>query len=124
MSKAIRSCFATATLVLISGCASIDYDYPRTESYFLPGTADTTLGRDIIPDVAEMPEDQSGFYPMIDGIDALAARLLLAHQAEMSIDVQYYLIKSDLVGRAFILSLLDMNLSFTTSVAMFMSRIT
>jgi len=107
MSKAIRSCFVTATLVLISGCASIDYDYPRTESYFLPGTEDTTLGRDIVPDVAKMPTDQSGFYPMGDGIDALASRLLLAHRAEKSIDVQYYLIKSDIVGRAFILSLLD-----------------
>lgn len=107
MSRAIRTCFALTTLILISGCASIDYDYPRTESHFLSDTADTQLSRDISPDVAKMPADQSGFYPLSDGIDALAARLLLAHEAEKSIDVQYYLIKSDTVGRAFILSLLD-----------------
>lgn len=107
MSKAIRTCIAATTLVFIAGCASIDYDYPRTESYFLPDTADTTLGRDIVPDVAKKPTDQSGFYPMGDGINALASRLSLAHQAEKSIDVQYYLIKNDLVGRTFILALLN-----------------
>jgi putative cardiolipin synthase len=43
---------------------------------------------------------------MNDGVDALAARLLLAERAEKSIDVQYYLIKNDIVGRVFIYSLL------------------
>jgi len=107
VSKAIRTCIAAATLVFVTGCASIDYDYPRTESYFLPDTADTTLSREISPTVAKMPADQSGFYPMGDGVDALAARLLMAYRAEKSIDVQYYLIKNDLVGRAFILALLE-----------------
>lgn len=93
-------------LVFTAGCASIDYEYPRSESTFIPDTADTYLGRTIGPDVATMPPDQSGFLPLRDGIDALAARLLLAQQAEMSIDLQYYLIKNDLVGRALIRSLL------------------
>lgn len=106
MKRLMRLFIATALLGFVTGCASIDYDYPRTESYVLPDTADTYLGREILPDVAKMPADQSGFYPMNDGIDALAARLLLAHRAEMSIDAQYYLIKNDIVGRAFILSLL------------------
>jgi len=102
-SRALVTAFA---FVLVAGCASIDYDYPRTESYFLPDTADTYLGGKILPDVEKMPADQSGFYPLSDGIDALAARLLLAQRAEKSIDVQYYLIKNDIVGRVFILSLL------------------
>jgi len=90
----------------LAGCASIDFDYPRTESHALTDTAETYLGKQIIPVVATKPEDQSGFYPMNDGIDALASRLLLAQRAEKSIDVQYYLIKSDIVGRTFIYSLL------------------
>ena len=106
MSRVTRA-FATATcFFIIAGCASIDFDYPRSESYFLPDTADTALGRTLLPDVARMPADQSGFYPVNDGIDALAARLLLAQRAEKSIDAQYYLIKNDIVGRVFILSLL------------------
>lgn len=94
------------TMLLMAGCASIDYDYPRAESYFLPDTGDTSLAQQITPEVASMPPDQSGFLPIRDGVDALAARLLLANRAEKSIDLQYYLIKNDIVGRALIRSLL------------------
>jgi putative cardiolipin synthase len=41
-----------------------------------------------------------------DGIDALAVRLLMAEEAERSIDAQYYLLKDDIVGNAFIDALL------------------
>ncbi len=94
-------------LALASGCASIDYDYPRTESQALTGTNDTQLGRIVQPIVADKAEGESGFLPIRSGIDALATRLILANRAERSIDVQYYLIKNDIVGRAFIYSLLQ-----------------
>jgi len=96
----------TLALLLSAGCASVDYDYPRSESYFVPDTQDTYLGRQLGPIAVNQPQDQSGFYPMNNGIDALASRLLLAERAEVSIDVQYYLIKNDIVGRAFINALL------------------
>lgn len=91
----------------VVGCATIDYDYPRQAAYFLPDTADTRIGLAVAPLVEPRPRDQAGFYSMNDGIDALTARLLLARNAERSIDVQYYLIKNDIVGRAFIATLLD-----------------
>ena len=103
LSITIISCF----LLLAGGCATIQYDYPRVDSHFLPDTSDTYLGRELSPVVAAQSEGLSGFYPMIDGVDALAARLLLAADAERSIDAQYYLIKDDIVGRAFILALLQ-----------------
>lgn len=95
-----------SALLLAAGCATIDFDYPKTESRHLLDTADTYLGQEIEPTVAEHPADQSGFYPISNGVDALAARLLIARRAEKSIDAQYYLIKNDIVGRAFIYSLL------------------
>ena len=98
MNKPTRLIIAVIALSFLAGCASIDFDYPRSESYHLPDTADTYLGKQIVPLVASMPSDQSGFHPMNDGVDALAARLLLAERAEKSIDVQYYLIKNDIVG--------------------------
>lgn len=55
---------------------------------------------------ADRPADQSGFYALQDGIEALAARLLLARQAEKSIDAQYYLLKADTAGLAFVDALL------------------
>ncbi|MGI9224191.1 MAG: phospholipase D family protein [Woeseiaceae bacterium] len=101
-----KASVALIVLLFTAGCASIDYDYPRTESYFVPETEETYLGQQIVPLVAAKPAERSGFYPMQDGVDALASRLLLAQRAEKTIDVQYYLIKNDIVGRAFILSLL------------------
>ena len=105
MKRALR---LTLIVLLFSaaGCATIDYDYPRQEAYFLPDTSDTYFGKLIEPAVAQQPPDQSGFYPMNDGVDALTARLLLAEKAGKSIDVQYYLIKNDIVGRAFVYTLL------------------
>ena len=102
-----RYVLVAAALVGVSGCASIDFDYPRSESYAVADTDDTYLGREISGAGFDYPPDQSGFHPLRDGIDALAARLLLAQRSEKSIDVQYYLIKNDIVGRAFILSLLE-----------------
>ena len=106
MNRLLRITATTLILLSAAGCATINYDYPRTESYFLPDTSDTYLAKQIEPDVARHPPDQSGFYPMNDGVDALTARLLLAERAEKSIDVQYYLIKNDIVGRVFIHELL------------------
>jgi putative cardiolipin synthase len=95
-----------ATLLLASGCASIDFDYPRVASTVLTETDDTGLGQKIEPLTSGRPEGHSGFYPLADGIDALSIRLLLAERAERSIDLQYYLIKNDLVGRVLMHSLL------------------
>ena len=106
-----RSLLQTLVVTILSvglySCASIDFDYPRQESAAFTDTGDTYLGRKIEPAVAELPVGEAGFFPLPDGIDALAARLLLAARAERSIDVQYYLIKNDIVGRAFIHALLQ-----------------
>jgi len=93
-------------LAFLAGCATIDFDYPKSESFVLTDTADTTLARGIAEIVAQYPPEQSGFYPVFDGIDSLALRLLMAERAERSIDAQYFLIHNDLVGRAFVSALL------------------
>ena len=101
-----RFILAAALLISLSGCASIDFDYPRVESTTLIGTGDTYLEAKFAELVASKPVTESGFYPLPDGIDALTARLLLAERAERSIDTQYYLIKADTTGLAFIDALL------------------
>lgn len=95
-----------AASVFQLGCASVDFDYPKPESYGLAETDDTHLGQQLIPIVQDMPGDQSGFFPIGDGIEALAARVVMAQRAERSIDAQYYLLKNDLSGRVFLLALL------------------
>jgi cardiolipin synthase C len=105
MTTLFRRLHLTLAFVAVSGCASVDFDYPKPESSALTHTADTYLGKKL-EGQADAHPGMAGFYTMSDGIDALAVRLLLADRAERSIDAQYYLIKDDIVGHAFIDSLL------------------
>ena len=95
-----------ALLLLLAGCASIDFDYPRSESYAYADTGDTELAIEAAEAISGKAPGESGFHPLSNGVDALAARLVLARRAERSIDVQYYLIKNDIVGKAFVRELL------------------
>jgi len=92
-------------LLVLSGCATVNFDYPRTESSYDPDTADTYLGQRVAPSVAEHP-GESAFLLQSDGVDALGARVVGAFHAERTIDVQYYLIKPDPIGLVFIEALL------------------
>jgi len=94
-----------ALAVALSACASVDFDYPKPASTAVTDTGGTYLGKQL-EGMAEQHPGEAGFYPIADGIDALAARLLLAERAERTLDAQYYLIKNDIVGRAFINTLL------------------
>jgi len=105
MNSVTRSVILATVLAFLSGCASVDFDMPKTVSTAPTDTADTYLGKQLVG-VAEEHPDQAGFFPLPDGIDALSVRLLMAERAERSIDAQYYLIKTDIVGSAFIHALL------------------
>ncbi len=106
MSRHRRLFLITLALSVTTGCASIDFDYPRVESTAVVDTNDTYLGSKAAELLASKPATESGFYPLADGIDALTARLLLAERAERTIDTQYYLIKRDTSSTAFIDALL------------------
>ncbi len=93
------------TLIALCGCASVDFDYPRTESRAVTDTSDSRLGK-AFANVLQRHPDESGFFPIEDGVDALAFRLTLAEGADHSIDAQYFLIHDDPVGRLFVESLL------------------
>ena len=100
-----RFYFIVPLIALLGACATVDFDYPKPESSALENTDDTIAGKRIAPLVAAHP-GESGFYLSYDGIDALAARLLMAERAERSLDAQYYLITNDLIGFVFIGALL------------------
>jgi putative cardiolipin synthase len=96
---------ALGLLLLLGGCASVNFDYPKEESTFIADTDETYLGRRVAAGVARNP-GKSAFLMQNDGVDALAARVLGAFHAEKTIDVQYYLIKADPFGFVFIEALL------------------
>ncbi len=104
--KSALSVAFIAILLLVSGCASIDYDYPRTESTAILDTADTRIGTTVAGLTESVAPGLSGFHTLNSGIDAFGSRLLLADRAERTIDTQYYLIKPDVTGKAFVYTLL------------------
>ena len=106
MRVSLKQLFWALALALLTGCASVDFDRPKTVTTAFHDTEDTYLGRGLEGEAEAHPAGYSGFLPLNDGIDALSARLLMAEQAERSIDAQYYLLKNDIVGRTFIYTLL------------------
>jgi len=91
--------FLVSFLLLASGCASLPDNSNREASYALTDTEGTSFGKKTAARIETQGNGQDGFLLLESGLDAFVARALLAHFAERSIDVQYYLYHSDLVGR-------------------------
>ncbi|MEP6558105.1 MAG: phospholipase D-like domain-containing protein, partial [Burkholderiales bacterium] len=86
-----------AFTLLLTACSSLPPLDGRSVSTALQDTADTALGQAIQPRVQAHPAE-SGIHLLDDSNDAFAARMLLAHRAERSLDVQYYIWHDDLTG--------------------------
>ncbi|TXS95709.1 phospholipase D family protein [Parahaliea maris] len=98
-------------IVFLSACASVpeagSYDRPVTHT--LTDTEDTALARTIgraFPEQLAAGEE-SGFYPLDDGMKAFVARMALVDVAEVSVDVQYYIWHPDTSGTLLAGKLLD-----------------
>jgi putative cardiolipin synthase len=89
--------FATAALALLAACSTLPADVPRTESRAFADTGETHLGRAVGPQAAAH-RGLTGVFPIPDGREAFAARVLLARAAERSLDVQYFIWHADTSG--------------------------
>src|SRR5512139_4289419 len=87
--------FLVLILFVLSGCASLPLNTPRTSTTALPQPEETRLWRKIQPQLDSHPGD-SGFYLLPSGIDALVARILLIDAAERTLDLQYYIFHGDI----------------------------
>lgn len=86
-------------------CAQLPDNNNRPASHSIAKTADTFLGQRFTPLLTSHP-NQTGFYLLLDDVEAFAIRLKLIDVAEKSIDAQYYLLNDDLTGRLFLQHLL------------------
>jgi putative cardiolipin synthase len=93
--------------VLLAGCATPlpQVDRERIASQAVMASRDTALGR-MVADSSPDPE-LSGFRLMPLGAFSFDARLALAQRAERSLDVQYYHLENDDVGRLLLRALRD-----------------
>ena len=85
-------------LPLLSGCATIPYDYPRTLSTALYLPEATSMGKKIQAQAAAHP-GASGFYLLASEEEAFLARVRWIDRAEKTLDLQYYIFSADLTGR-------------------------
>jgi putative cardiolipin synthase len=88
---------ATMAAAVTAGCNSLPVNTGRQASVAITDTGDTRLGRAVNELTAAHP-GRSGFYALPDGRDAFAARALLAHTAQRSLDIQYYIWRNDTTG--------------------------
>jgi cardiolipin synthase C len=90
---------AAAVVVIVRACHPLPPLAHSGDSAALPDAdvARTNLGRALAPLLAEH-HGLSGVYPLSNGHDAFAARMRLVQAAERSLDVQYYIWRSDLTG--------------------------
>ncbi len=85
-------------ILVLSGCASLPINTPRTSTTALPQPEETSLWRRIQPQLDSHP-GESGFYLLPSGIDALVARILLINAAERTLDLQYYIFHGRIAAR-------------------------
>lgn len=69
----------------------------RTTSRAFTDTEGTRIGRAVASQTAAHP-GLAGIHPLGDALDAFAARMALAREAERSIDAQYYIWHGDITG--------------------------
>jgi len=100
-----RATALVLAVAVLSSCATVQLDGPKTHSEKMINTANTALGHDVARWL-QAHDGLSGFYPLSQGMDAMGVRLQLAERAEKSIDLQYFLLKNDTAGAAVIKSLL------------------
>jgi putative cardiolipin synthase len=88
----------TSVAALITGCASVPTDYPRTPSTTFPYYAGTPIGAYIDKAAGSHP-DQSGFAIFPDGRRAFTSRIAMTELAEKTLDLQYFIWDEDATGR-------------------------
>ena len=96
---------ALAFCLLLSACVTLPENFEREQSWKLDG-GDSDVAAILAEDLGSHP-GLSGAYPLVPGIEALAARIVLARAAEKSLDVQYYIWHADVAGRLLLKELLD-----------------
>ena len=89
--------FFLSAAILLSSCATVSFDEPKSESTHIADNTATELGQWSMQ-WARAHDGESGFYPLAGGMDALTARLALAERAQKTLDLQYFLIKDDKAG--------------------------
>lgn len=86
------------SITVTSACSSLPTDFDSTDSYAYSDTSQTTLGKKAAK-ITDGDSSNSTMYLVSQGTEALLTRMALLSMAERSVDVQYFIWKSDLIGK-------------------------
>ena len=89
-----------AVAAFVSGCATLPpgSSYPKTESSALAQPEQTRLGRQFA-DAARRNPGVSGFRMLALGVDGFLARVQMIDAAERTLDLQYFIFRTDETGK-------------------------
>jgi len=96
--KCLSALLLIFALVGVSGCATLQKDFPRSESYALAPGPTGTLARATAKIQADLKPNESGFLMLARNDQALRWRLALADLAQHTIDIQYFIWHGDESG--------------------------
>ena len=87
--------FLILSLCVLTRCASLPLNSPRTYTSALPHPEETRVWKTIQQQLDTHPGD-SGFCLLPSGVDALVARILLIDAAERTLDLQVLYLPGDI----------------------------
>lgn len=98
VARGLRAAAALALVLLLGACTLPPLE-GRSVSQVLPASQarETALGRAVAP-LREAHPGASGLHVLADPREAFAARVQMAHQAQRTLDVQYYIWRGDTTG--------------------------
>jgi putative cardiolipin synthase len=94
-------CLLILLSLMVLGCASVPFEYPKTVSVYRQPANDTQLAT-VAREWRDEHGDKSGIIGLRYGIEALGARLRLMEVAQSTIDAQYFILKKDRAGASFV----------------------
>ncbi len=96
MRRSLSKALLGSMILLVSACSSIQPRDPSEKSTsFQFGYQNDSALADFFESYDKDPDSDTGFYPLNQGNDALLARIALIESAEKSLDLQYYIYRSD-----------------------------
>jgi phosphatidylserine/phosphatidylglycerophosphate/cardiolipin synthase-like enzyme len=98
---ASRFLLGVACALGMAGCASLPDPVPRPDTHALADPSTTALGR--LAAAATPSPEVSGFRLLVSGDEAFGALAELANRAQRTLDLQYYLIRTEPSSRALML---------------------
>ena len=99
--------FLLFCLWTVSACAPVPLDQNKPQSFSFTAPAEAPLKKAAGLVAAERNADHSTLIPLVEGNEALGARLRLIEQSAHSLDLQYFLMKPDLASALISEALLD-----------------